>query len=172
MIRAIARRGTVTLMVPVVVVAGATGLVSYSYALPEDGLWISAVTVKRQVQTAMVRGTLHVVYSQPLRSAAPLATSKTETRLGPFYMRRVVFGNTIANGVGLPFWSICILAMIYPTVAYIRGPWCRWRRQNRNQCIHCGYRLGGLTEPRCPECGSEFEATPEPVATPAGTQNG
>ena len=24
-------------------------------------------------------------------------------------------------------------------------------------CLHCGYSLRGLTEPRCPECGREFE---------------
>ncbi len=25
-------------------------------------------------------------------------------------------------------------------------------------CLHCGYNLTGLTEPRCPECGQPFEA--------------
>jgi len=25
-------------------------------------------------------------------------------------------------------------------------------------CVQCGYNLRGLTEPRCPECGTPFES--------------
>lgn len=33
------------------------------------------------------------------------------------------------------------------------------------ECVHCGYSLRGLTEPRCPECGTPFQL-PAPSATP------
>ena len=38
--------------------------------------------------------------------------------------------------------------------AYVRG----WRaaRATPPTCSKCGYNLSGLTEYRCPECGSEF----------------
>jgi hypothetical protein len=31
-------------------------------------------------------------------------------------------------------------------------------------CTHCGYNLKGLTEHRCPECGTAFDPTAEPDA--------
>ena len=34
----------------------------------------------------------------------------------------------------------------------------RLRRIDGSHCFHCGYNLTGLTEPRCPECGTPFEA--------------
>ncbi len=46
-------------------------------------------------------------------------------------------------------------------------PWCIWkmyREANRNWqklghplCANCGYDLVGLTDPRCPECGTPFD---------------
>lgn len=32
----------------------------------------------------------------------------------------------------------------------------RKRRRQRGLCVQCAYNLTGLTEPRCPECGSPF----------------
>jgi hypothetical protein len=42
-----------------------------------------------------------------------------------------------------------------------------WLRQGLNDsgcptCLACGYNLTGLTEPRCPECGSEFDSSKLP----------
>ena len=31
------------------------------------------------------------------------------------------------------------------------------RRRKLGLCVKCGYRLEGLTEPRCPECATEFD---------------
>ena len=49
--------------------------------------------------------------------------------------------------------ALFALFALYPALAFIRGPLRRWRRRKRGLCIHCGYNLTGLTEPRCPECG-------------------
>ena len=42
----------------------------------------------------------------------------------------------------------------------------RWRRHERRlrmgECIGCGYNLRGLTEPRCPECSTEFDPSTLP----------
>ncbi len=32
------------------------------------------------------------------------------------------------------------------------------RRRRRGRCVCCNYMLEGLSEPRCPECGTSFEA--------------
>lgn len=38
------------------------------------------------------------------------------------------------------------------------GTVCSRRRRKLGQCVNCGYSLQGLTEPRCPECGTEIQA--------------
>jgi hypothetical protein len=43
-------------------------------------------------------------------------------------------------------------------VAYVRAH-RRVGRVRRGLCLHCGYSLQGLTEPRCPECGMPFAAS-------------
>jgi len=138
------------------VVAGTVtaGVVSYWRGLPDNTLWIPVTTAKKQVQAAMVRGTLHVVYSSP--TTQPTGNMKTEKHFGPFYVKQVTFGMTEASGAGVPFWSIAGVAMVYPSMALAMGPLRRRRRRKRNQCIRCGYSLQGLTERRCPECGRGF----------------
>ena len=48
-------------------------------------------------------------------------------------------------------WAAAALAMFY--VAYRLGPVVR---RLEGKCVRCGYMLRGLTEPRCPECGTAF----------------
>ncbi len=55
--------------------------------------------------------------------------------------------------VVFPIWAPFLLFAAYPTFVLIRGPLRRRRRRLRNECVHCGYSLTGLVEPRCPECG-------------------
>jgi hypothetical protein len=54
------------------------------------------------------------------------------------------------------------LAALY--VAHRLGPLVR---RLEGQCVRCGYLLHGLTEPRCPECGTPFNpADLEGVSVP------
>ena len=41
----------------------------------------------------------------------------------------------------------------YPTTAFNRGPFRRWRRHRKGLCIRCGYDLAGNVSSVCPECG-------------------
>jgi hypothetical protein len=52
-----------------------------------------------------------------------------------------------------PLWAPLLVFGTYPTISFIRGPLRRRRRRRRGLCVHCGYNLTGLPEPRCPECG-------------------
>ena len=41
----------------------------------------------------------------------------------------------------------------YPTIAFIRGPFRRWRRHRKGLCLRCGYNLEGNVSGVCSECG-------------------
>lgn len=56
----------------------------------------------------------------------------------------------------LPIVPIIVLSLLLPLRAVLLK--CRRRfRRKRHQCTGCGYDLTGLSEPRCPECGSPAE---------------
>ena len=60
----------------------------------------------------------------------------------------------------VPLWSVFPILGAYPTVVLFRGPIRRLRRRRRGLCLHCGYDVRLLTEPRCPECGTPTENEP------------
>ena len=62
----------------------------------------------------------------------------------------------------------CTVGSISVVMPLLLTAWVVHRRAHRHVrnylvihgipvCLHCGYSLRGLTEPRCPECGREFE---------------
>ena len=56
--------------------------------------------------------------------------------------------------VEIALWLIWPLVGAWPVWAFVHGPLTRWHRRRHGRCLHCGYDLTGLTEPRCPECGN------------------
>ena len=94
--------------------------------------------------------------SQVLPWTANLAT--------PFFGGTILFADIRANrttitAVSFPHWMLLsvlgILAM--PLWAMALRLARRRFRHARELCVGCGYNLHGLTEPRCPECGTPFE---------------
>ena len=55
-----------------------------------------------------------------------------------------------------PFWIPVLLLAAYPILVLIKTI-RRRLRPKPGLCSKCGYNLTGLPEPRCPECGTEFE---------------
>lgn len=57
----------------------------------------------------------------------------------------------------IPFWMLLILVAAYPIISLLCAPRRKrgWRLEH-GLCLKCGYNLAGLTEPRCPECGTQF----------------
>ena len=70
-----------------------------------------------------------------------------------FLYHRVDSPSIQSRSVGLPIWSLIVLTLIAPAVAF-----CGWlgrrERQLAGLCGECGYDLHG-SEARCPECGTE-----------------
>lgn len=63
--------------------------------------------------------------------------------------------NRVSCRLGPSLVLVAILA-IYPTIAFIRGPWRRRRHRKRGLCPRCGYDLTGNVSGTCPECGREI----------------
>jgi hypothetical protein len=132
------------------------GVASFWRGIPADTLWISSLPDGPQFQWALVRGTLHAVYSD--RYDKPV-TAETKEALAGFYFKKTtvggnpLMGTRLATGVGIPFWSAVLVLAVYPAVALYRGPIRHRRRRNANLCVRCGYNLTGNVSGRCPECG-------------------
>jgi len=58
--------------------------------------------------------------------------------------------------LSVKLWPILLLLLIYPTLAFVRGPVRRHRRRKKGLCLHCGYNLTGNTSGACPECGERI----------------
>ena len=67
---------------------------------------------------------------------------------------------SVAVRASVPVWILCGFAAL---LLAIPAAWCCWRvgirrrRRSTSRCVKCGYLLVGLPEPRCPECGTEFD---------------
>jgi hypothetical protein len=131
------------------------GPVSYLYGLPAGSIWITGEETQPRLQVALINGVLHGVYSTPKPSGA----NDFDWKLAGFYLKQVKYGGTEAIGGGVPFWFLAGCALLTGFVGYARGPLRVKRRRRRGQCVHCGYSLAGLPEPRCPECGQAFNST-------------
>lgn len=59
------------------------------------------------------------------------------------------------RGVSLPAWLVILITGAYPVVAFIRGPFRRWRHRKRGHCVTCGYDLTGNVTGVCSECGTK-----------------
>jgi hypothetical protein len=55
-----------------------------------------------------------------------------------------------------PLWAALSVSLLYPAIAFVRGPFRRYRRRKKGQCVKCGYDLTGNVSGRCPECGERI----------------
>ncbi len=61
--------------------------------------------------------------------------------------------------VGMAFRNFRAIPLVYPFAAIALPTMLVWRfvpKFPRGHCRRCGYNLTGLTEARCPECGTGF----------------
>jgi hypothetical protein len=66
-------------------------------------------------------------------------------------------GQTVSGfALYFPHWSMLVVFGLFPLVR-VRSWFRRRRLAKSGRCVRCGYELCGLSEPRCPECGTPFE---------------
>lgn len=148
------RRAVILVVALAAVGALGVGAVSYARAVPGPAIWIPHTKpAAPYVRAAMIDGVLHVVRVVPQDKPGSL---NKEQKWGGFYVRRMDIGLSRGTGAGVPFWALGVPLAVWPSVAFVRGPIRRRRRRKRGECIGCGYKLTGLTEHRCPECGMGF----------------
>lgn len=59
--------------------------------------------------------------------------------------------------VNVPYGMLVAIFLVFPTIALLTHPRRRETfRRRHGLCVKCGYNLAGLTELRCPECGTGF----------------
>ena len=57
------------------------------------------------------------------------------------------------TAIAVPHWLVCVVLLLFPAIAFIRGPLRRWRRHRKGVCLKCGYNLEGNVSGVCSECG-------------------
>ncbi len=77
--------------------------------------------------------------------------------VGGFVTRTPWGGTYRCTEFTAPLWAPYILFATYPTIVFIRGPLCRWRRLRNGVCVECGYDLTGNVSGVCSECGVRFD---------------
>ncbi len=109
--------------------------------------------------TASVLGLPRIAQPQPLPPNPPLDPELA-------YIIPAMFLLPLGALVGLT----ALIASIAAALGWVPGAWKPTPTAPR--CARCDYRLTGLTEPRCPECGTAFDpARLDPAAAGARTEN-
>ena len=78
--------------------------------------------------------------------------------LGPDNMTSASSSITIlrrGTNIDVASWFLFALFCVYPTVAFVHGPYRRYRRRKKGLCLKCGYNLTGNVSGVCPECGEK-----------------
>ncbi|MCH8253028.1 MAG: hypothetical protein IID36_11300 [Planctomycetes bacterium] len=87
---------------------------------------------------------------EPVEGASLLVPEVSSQDLGGWRLLEFLFA------VRLPLWMPTVAFLIYPVVAFLRGPVRRHKRRKSGRCPRCGYDLTGNATGVCPECGREF----------------
>lgn len=93
-------------------------------------------------------GGLHIERNEWL----PNVPNESPRSFGTYYSSQLAGGSRITKAY-LPLWIPLVLFSMYPTIAFVRGPYRRHRRRKKGHCLKCGYDLTGNISGVCPECG-------------------
>ncbi|MHC4445803.1 MAG: hypothetical protein ACYTBZ_21165 [Planctomycetota bacterium] len=106
-----------------------------------------------RIKTAEYSGLRAVIIDMGMR-----VTHSLRSHLGkwPFSYTKKQRGTNQSHLV-FRFWFPTVLFAIYPVSFIVHVIYRRWYRHRKGLCLKCGYKLTGLPESRCPECGMAFD---------------
>jgi hypothetical protein len=98
-----------------------------------------------------------------------LESEQPESNKNTFFYKWTDMSDTNEEGVSyrlrklyipirhIPATCVGALFLIYPIIVFARGPYRRYRRRLKGQCIKCGCDLTGGVTGVCPECDKKNE---------------
>ncbi len=127
--------------------------------------------VGRAISISAARGTIYVALLSPVDQETSVPYQHVRFLGMEWHQQAIVITHSPDPGIpaprfcalDVPLWQPVALFGAWPFVAFVRGPLRRARRRCQGLCVRCGYNLTGLTEPRCPECGTAFDHLANPA---------
>ena len=132
----------------------------YGSRLVEDRVG-AGLTHSQLLELRFHEGSLTVFHSSA--TSDPVSQRQHILDLG-FVGRFSVDVRSVAGGtyryvyIVAPLWFVLLLTAPWPLVAFLRGPFRRYRRKKRIECLKCGYSLVSNVSGICPECGNSRAA--------------
>lgn len=140
-------------------------------------VWSHDIGIGPVIPSRLVDGKLQIAYTWTLKdgefelhsgSSIDMTTpSDDELEMYLFRWKReianiydttgVYYGSTRHSYIVVRLWWLVPILPLYPILFFYVPMVRRYRRRRRNACVSCGYSLQGLTELRCPECGTAFD---------------
>lgn len=105
-------------------------------------------------------------------AAVPLLSKKRLGQVTNWLL--IIISPVVVTAAFIPTGTPFIMVVIVPALAFVAA--CIWLNRTledvylEGHCQDCGYNLTGLPEPRCPECGTEFDPSTVPRAAGTGTE--
>ena len=124
------------------------------YWIPSNGCCCLRLEYGKISLTWMDRGRIYVEKSPQNYFRFKGLYTRWKPGFSRFFLGSTIYGAPkpapTATYIGLPMW----IPLLFSIVVLL---YHRKKRSDDGCCQVCGYSLTGLTTPRCPECGNDFD---------------
>ncbi len=83
---------------------------------------------------------------------------RTNAVISEPHLDRLNYVRVFGGRWDVPLKPVAIASGALAAILFLSPRVRSWWRVRHNRCVRCGYCLAGLSDPRCPECGTHFSA--------------